>query len=265
MAETQAKNDIFSGKNLLIIILSLIVIGLSGFVFLGKSSSPQIGSQSDQNAVTKEKAGEIALSFINDSILQGGGKASLVGVEEENNLYKFKLNINNQEISSYITKDGKIIFPQAIDIEEAKKETKTEQGQQVATSGSTIGDFTITKEQICKEDDKPIIYFFGSNSCPHCNWEHPIVQKVADSFGNFISFHDNMDSDKDGDVFFKYNPDGGIPTLIIGCKYYRIGSGENSGEETEVNNLTALICKMTNNQPSAVCDKVKDLISQVNE
>jgi len=68
-----------------------------------------------------------------------------------------------------------------------------------------------------------------------------------------------MDSDEDTDVFNKYST-GGIPTLVLGCKYYRVGAGVQSGEEQETKDLTALICKLTGSQPADVCEEVHDLI-----
>ncbi|MFH1451264.1 MAG: hypothetical protein ABIF89_01480, partial [bacterium] len=74
----------------------------------------------------------------------------------------------------------------------------------------------------------------------------------------------NMDSTEDQEIFSQYS-DGSIPTIIVGCKYYRVGSGENLGEEKETNALRAIICKVTGNQPESVCSKVQDLMTQVSE
>ncbi len=56
------------------------------------------------------------------------------------------------------------------------------------------------------------------------------------------------------EVFQKYST-GGIPTLVLGCQYYRVGSGETAGEEQEIKDLTGLICKLTNNQPAEICQE----------
>jgi thiol-disulfide isomerase/thioredoxin len=130
---------------------------------------------------------------------------------------------------------------------------------------SSLGGFVLTGDEICKKDDKPIIYYFGGSFCAHCQWEHPIVQKVAKKFEGLIDFHDNMDKlDQDKDIQEKYAAinQGGVPFLIFGCKYARVGSGENYGEADEEKFLTALICKMTDSQPEKVCTPVKDLIDQ---
>jgi len=119
----------------------------------------------------------------------------------------------------------------------------------------TVGDFLVLDDEICTEDGKPIVYYFGSSGCPHCTWEHPIIQEVAAQFGDAISFHDLMDKQEEFDVFEKYINinGGGIPFIVLGCKYVRVGSGERAGEEVERQALTQLICELTNNQPSQVC------------
>ncbi len=106
---------------------------------------------------------------------------------------------------------------------------------------------------------------FGSSSCPHCSWEHPIFEKVMAQFGNLISLHDNMDTQDDMEIFQKYSQvnQGGIPFMALGCRYLRVGSGEGIGQEEEEKVLTALICKLTDNEPEEVCSQVEDLISQV--
>lgn len=122
---------------------------------------------------------------------------------------------------------------------------------------TTIGNFLVTKEEICKEDGKPIIYYFGASFCPHCKWEKPVVEKVMKKFGNFVSFHNNMDKQEaDKEIWGKYsqvNEGGYIPFLVFGCKYARVGSGEDAGEVEEEKNLTALICKLTEEKPEKVC------------
>jgi len=131
---------------------------------------------------------------------------------------------------------------------------------------STIGGFSLTKDTVCQEDDKPMVYFFGGSFCPHCRWEHPIMEKVAKNFKDQISFHNNMDKqDVDKEVWDKYSQinQGAVPFLVLGCRYVRVGSGENYGEKDEEKFLTALICKLTDNQPEKICTPVKDLIDQV--
>ncbi len=204
--------------------------------------------ETDQVFLSAQQAADKMLTFVNEAILSGQATASLTEVLEENGLYKVKFNVEDEEVEWRITKDGKIILPQAVDLESFQQSVKEE-----AESG-VEGGFSVSDDELCLEDGKPIIYFFGSQSCPHCNWEHPIVEEVAKEFEGYIFFHNNMDSEADGEIFQKYSS-GGIPTLVLGCKYYRVGSGEGSGEEQEKEDLITLICQLTNNQPQEVCQK----------
>lgn len=213
-------------------------------------------SKSSNGYLSLEQASEKLMSFVNEKALQGGMTASLIDSLEENGVYKIKFDVNGEEVEWSISKDGQIIFPQLINLTELAEEGTTE-------AGTTIGDFIVTEDEIVMEDGKPVVYFFGSKTCPHCQWEHPIMEKVAKQFKDYISFHNNMDSDADSDVFAKYSDGGYIPATIIGGRYFRIGSGETLGEEENTKILEALVCKITNSQPAEVCSQVQELINQI--
>lgn len=131
---------------------------------------------------------------------------------------------------------------------------------------TTLGNFLVTEDELCQEEEKPMVYLFGSGRCPHCTWEHPIFEKVTAKFGDLLSVHDNMDKQgADQEVWEQYSEinQGAIPFMILGCRYVRLGSGERVGEVAEEENLTALICKLTGGQPEKVCAEVKELIDQI--
>jgi len=231
-----------------IIIAGVLIAGGVAYTKFSKCSSASGESLTQGKVLPKEEIAEKTINFINETLLKGQKTASLIDIIEENKLYKIKFSIDEQEIESYVTLDGKFLFPKEAAIDLLKIQT--------------IGDFSVSDDEICKEEGKPAVYFFGSKSCPHCSWEHPIIQEIAAKFEGDIVFHDNMGNQENMDIFQKYST-GGVPTLVLGCKYYRVGSGENEGEETEAKNLTALICKLTGSKPSDVCDGVKDLINQI--
>lgn len=241
-------------ESIIILVLAAAVVVLAYLYF---AAAPVL-----TRGLSAKEAGEAALGFINEYMIEGGLEAELKGdVTEESGLYKFTIQVGGQEISPYITKDGTLLFPQGgIDLEEATRQIAEEESSPVVNRSDTLGGFSVTGDEVCLEDDKPIVYFFGANWCPHCQWEHPVVESVVEKFEGHISFHNNMDSEEDDDVFAKYSPGGGIPAVVIGCKYSRVGSGESSGEEAEMDNLTALICDVTNNQPAEACSEVEDLL-----
>ena len=239
------KNLSLSFKNMLRKILLIpIAIVVAGALIAGTIIYLNQGNVS--GALSPEKAAEKAINYINQNMVAAGTTASLVNVTEENGVYKIHLKVGENEYDTYVTKNGKVFFIEGIDL------TKVQETAKEVSKAS--GNFSVSSDEVCKENEKPIVYFFGSQSCPHCTWEHPIVEEVAGKFAGYISFHNNMDSEADMEVFQKYST-GGIPTLVLGCQYYRVGSGETAGEEQEIKDLTGLICELTNNQPAEICQE----------
>lgn len=228
-------------KNLkfILVVISLLIISGGAAFYINK-----------QGEMPSKQLGQRVISYINEKVLKGRATASLVSIIEENKVYKLKVKIKEGEYEFYASLDGKFFFPEAVDLEKEAREKYT------------IGDFLVTEDEICEENKKPIIYFFGSESCPHCKWERPVIEDVVSKFGGDVIFHNNMNADRDMDVFSKYST-GGVPALVLGCKYYRVGSGEQAGAEQESKVLTALICDLTNNNPTDACDKVQDMIGQL--
>ncbi|MCK4782071.1 thioredoxin family protein [Candidatus Parcubacteria bacterium] len=246
-------------KNLipLVVIVVALAIGAVAYsnpsLFTKKQGSQQDNQQDNQNVLSTQEAGEQIIKYINENLLQGQATASLLETPiEENGVYKINFEVEGQKYNFYSTKDAKYLFPQIIDLAKEAEQKALE----------TIGNFSASKDDVCQENGKPIVYFFGSQGCPHCIWEHPLIESVALKFKENIVFHNNMDSQEDMDIFSKYST-GGVPALVIGCKYHRTGSGQNLGEEQESKVLTALICKLTGNQPSDICNEVQELINQI--
>jgi len=70
--------------------------------------------------VSKEEAGEKALNYINLDLESLDYSAYILRVEEEKGLYKivFKIEgLESGELSSYVTKDGELLFPFSYDLD----------------------------------------------------------------------------------------------------------------------------------------------------
>lgn len=134
-------------------------------------------------------------------------------------------------------------------------ETPAVLGEQLEPAN--VGRFMKTKDEVCQENGKPIVFMFGQSNCSHCLWEHPIFEKTTAKFGDLISVHDNMDkSNADAEVWQKYSQihQGAIPFMLLGCRYAQRGTGDKTaGEAQEEKNITALICNLTGGQPEKVC------------
>jgi len=126
----------------------ILVAGISIFgtyFYLTRIKTPQ------EKFLSPQEAAQNAINYINENLLQKGVTASLVDVVEENGLYKIRLKVGEKEFISYVTKDGKILFPEeGIDLE--KKIAKEE---------------TPTSTQEIQKTDKPDVKLFVMAYCPY--------------------------------------------------------------------------------------------------
>jgi len=237
--------------------LSTIVLGILLIIISASFLIRDYLLKGEEN-LSVEQATEIALNYINKYLTDDANQVSLNEVSKDTpkKFYKFVIEMGSKKFDSYVSEDGKLLFAgEALNLDKEPEWAKQPSNPEADTQPSEIveGNFKkLTEAEICKENDKPIVYFFGSEGCPHCLWEHPIIKEVTNTFKDYISFHDNMDSQSDQDIFFKYS-NGSVPTLILGCKYYRTGSGESQGEEKEKEVLTKLVCDLAQNQPENIC------------
>src|SRR3989344_3181316 len=88
-----------------------------------------------KNLLSAQQAAEKAIVFINQNIEQGA-TAALVQVTEENNVYKISLKVNETPYESYITKDGKFLFPSGINLGEPVQEEATQTNTEEASVAS---------------------------------------------------------------------------------------------------------------------------------
>ena len=126
----------------------ILVAGISIFgtyFYLTRIKTPQ------EKFLSPQEAAQNAINYINENLLQKGVTASLADVVEENGLYKIRLKVGEKEFISYVTKDGKILFPEeGIDLE--KKIAKEE---------------TPTSTQEIQKTDKPDVKLFVMAYCPY--------------------------------------------------------------------------------------------------
>ena len=146
---------------------------------------------------TEEKApdevAQDAVDFIKENMVAPGTEVSIKEVSEENGLYKIVLEVKSgdmgQEVESYITKDGKIFFPQAIDMDEieAMKEQQEQQGEEQSEPQEQTQDVPKT--------DKPKVNAFVMSYCPYglqfMKAYVPVMEllgKKADLELNFVNY-----------------------------------------------------------------------------
>ncbi|MFH1332027.1 MAG: thioredoxin domain-containing protein [archaeon] len=128
------------------VLFALLIISMftRGFTSLtGGGVGAPIGGQ---------QAGERAIKYVNDVILQGQTTATIGDVKDVGDLYNVKLTIGAQQFDSYITKDARLFFPQGIDLNE---EVPTQEEVQAQTC-----------EDMPKLD-KPTVEVYYMAYCPY--------------------------------------------------------------------------------------------------
>ncbi len=83
---------------------------------------------------SQQDIGKKAIDFINNNLVQPGTSAKLINVSDKGDFYEIWTNYQGREIPVYVTKDGKTMFLQAIEITETKRQTEETQVQQSTQS-----------------------------------------------------------------------------------------------------------------------------------
>ena len=149
--------------------ISTAVLGLLliASVFMG-GFSKEINSGSDGQAVAAN-----TVRFINENLLQGQ-TAKLENVEESNGLYRIKLKIGSQEMESYVSTDGKLLFPQAVEL---TNKPKSQQPPKSQTANSNV-----------VKSDKPQVELFVMAYCPYGTQMEKGILPVVKELGDKINF-----------------------------------------------------------------------------
>lgn len=160
------KNQFWMIASAVLFALLIISMFTSGFTSLFKGGGTQLSAQ---------QAGENAINYINDVLLQGQSNATLGAVTDAGNgLYNAKLNVGGQIFDAYITKDGKLLFPQAIDL------TTTPTTTTPTTTQTTTSCADIT------QTDKPVVQVFYMAFCPYGIQAMTGMYPVAKLFGDKV-------------------------------------------------------------------------------
>lgn len=149
------KNNLFLGIGVVgIIIAGVLIFSNSNGSFSLSNISLGLGSSNDQIA-------KKAMDYINTKVLSGQ-TATLVSTSEESGLVKIKIKIDANEYDTYITKDGKLLFPQVFNMLESDDAA-------AADKTDTTEPTTEKQAQTCdslKKTDKPVIEAYVVSKCP---------------------------------------------------------------------------------------------------
>lgn len=125
-----------------------------------------------------------AEKYINENLMQGR-KATVDSVTEENGLYKLKVNLGGgQTVDSFITKDGKTFFPQALTVD-AAQDTAAGNGTNAPADAQAN---TAPAAADVPKTDKPVVELFVMSQCPYGLQIEKGIIPVVEKLGNKIDF-----------------------------------------------------------------------------
>ena len=122
--------------------------------------------------LSADEAADKAVNYINTNVLMTGQEATLNSVEDDGQLYKIEMEISNQEYTSYVTKDGNLLFPSVIDME-----------QEIEVPEETEA----TPTNIPKKE-KPEVELFVMSHCPYGTQIEKGILPVAKLLKDKIDF-----------------------------------------------------------------------------
>lgn len=159
-----------------VLFLSLALV----FLLAGCGSGDQ--AQNDdpvKETLSTQEAKAKTQQFINDKLLANSQQeAEVTKITEERGMYKATVKTGGREIESYITKDGKKFFPEAMDTEEQTQD----QGQN-SNSGKKQPAPTVSEKT-----ETPEVELFVMSHCPYGTQMEKAILPVVKELGNEINF-----------------------------------------------------------------------------
>jgi hypothetical protein len=100
------------------------------------------------------------------------GQASVDSITDIGDLYSVKITVAGQQYDSYVTKDGKLLFPQGIDI----------------TKDATAGTANTQAPTVVPKTDKPAVELFVMSYCPYGTQAEKGILPAVRALGDKIDF-----------------------------------------------------------------------------
>lgn len=214
-----------------------------------------------EDVISIDEAKIKAEEFINENFVDPAYPVSIVSIieDEQTGLYKTSVDLGNgQIIEAYISKDGKMFFPQAYEIAEIEQALKAEPNVEVNDESidvdnnetlSSENNDAVSSEVLVSEDyfneaanfesDKKLaIYFFWGEGCGHCAGQKTAMKAWAEKYPDIeIKTYETWNNN-DNRVIFENLASAyetsvqGVPMTFIGDKTW-IGYADSYGVEMQ--------------------------------
>jgi hypothetical protein len=159
----------WSGNKTIIVTLVVVVVLLAGsFGYRMYQKKHDIGPIAAKAAVQK---------FVEENV-PAGTKTEITDPVKEAGLYKISISVSGQTMDTYLSMDGKMFFPQAIDLSQEK--TQAADNSQAAAQEKTAAD---------QKTDVPTVDLFVMSYCPYGLQMEKGLLPVVETLGSKIKFN----------------------------------------------------------------------------
>lgn len=156
-------------------------IVLIGIIVLFATTGCTLSLKKKDTGLTTDQVKEKTLTYINDNLMQQGRKAEIKEIVEEGGMYKVKVALpDNQEILSYVSKDGKNFFPQVMNMDEKKDAAKD------AAAGGEEQKAPVAEAKT--KSARPKVELFVMSHCPYGTQIEKGFIPVAEKLGGKIDY-----------------------------------------------------------------------------
>jgi len=154
-------------KHIIAAIVLVVAIAIGGGVYFYKMKKADIGLEGAKKTVT---------DFVNNNLLQPGTTATVKSAVKDGGLYSVVITVGKQDITTYITQDGKKFFPEAMDT--APAPSAADQAKQQAAA----------PQQDIPKSDVPDVKLFVMSYCPFGTQMEKGILPVLDTLKSKIKY-----------------------------------------------------------------------------
>lgn len=129
--------------------------------------------------LSEQEASDAVVSYIESNV--DGANVEAKEVIDAGDFYAVKINLNGEEVESFLSKDGKMLFPYAIPLEETANDAEEEKTEPKPEPKTEV-----------EKSDKPKVELFVMSHCPFGTQAEkgiiPAVQELGDTIDFSVEF-----------------------------------------------------------------------------
>ncbi len=172
-------------KDVLFIALAILAVVITASLLAANAANVNVLSYFKIGGMSSDAVAKKAVDYINSNGLAGPGQtATLEGVSVESGLIKMSVKIGENKFDSYVTKDGKLLFPSAIPLGEALS-NPTDTNQPTAQTPDSSKVKTEGEAYLGNVAAPLVVAFWSDYQCPYCQKaEQEVLPQIIKDYVN---------------------------------------------------------------------------------